>query len=132
MNLYIIARKNSSCWEFDHEHLNTVSELLCNGTEKVIDWYYKMLHKKYPLVGDQLGFYLSTIKFDDAITKVNLLESHESGSTYSDDLSGMNVWLCPWLQSYFKTVPERLYVSCEILETISEEELDSIVKYYDE
>ena len=130
MNLFIIAHKNSNCWVFDHEHQNTVNEALCNGTENVIDWYYAAINKKSPEVGDQISFYLSTDKFNGAITKIELVETNESGSIYIDDLSNMKVWLCPWLQGYFGEVPKKIYIDCEnVANTISEEELDSIMEY---
>lgn len=128
MDLFIIARKSYSCWVFDHEHQNTMNEPLCNGTENVIDWYYEVMNKKPAQVGDQLGFYLSTDKFDDTITKIELVNTNESGSTYIDQFSNMQVWLCPWLQGYFGKVPEKIYVSCEKVNTISEEELDDIME----
>lgn len=129
MDLYIVARKTPNCWVFDHEHQSTVDEPLCNGTDLAIDWYYEITEKKTPIVGDQLAFYLSTEKFPDAITQINLNETSESGSYYKDQLSSMTIWLCPWLQGYFGEVPERIYVTCESVKTISEEELDEIMEY---
>lgn len=129
MNLFITARKTESCWVFDHEHQSTVDEALCNGTELAIDWYYQVIEGKTPIVGDQLAFYLSTEKFKEAITQINLIESDEVGSTYKDSLSGMTIWLCPWLQGYFGEVPERIYVECIPDKSISEEELDKIMEY---
>jgi len=131
MNLYLIARKTPTCWVFDHEHQNTVDEALCNGTELAIDWYYQAIEGKAPLVGDQLAFYLSTKKFKEAMTQINLIESDDVGSYYRDSLSGMEIWLCPWLQGYFGEVPERIYVTCESVGEISEEELDEIMEYID-
>ena len=129
MNLFITARKTPTCWVFDHEHQNTVNEALCNGTELAIDWYYQSIENKTPIIGDQLEFYLSTEKFEDAITKVELIETDEVGSTYKDSLSGMTIWLCPWLQGYFGEVPQKIYVSCFPVRTISEEEVDEIMEY---
>lgn len=129
MNLFIIARKTTTCWVFDHEHQSTVNEALCNGTENVIDWYYEVVNKRSPEIGDQISFYLSTDKFDDAITKIELIETNQSGSIYIDDLSNMNLWLCPWLQGYFGEVPKKIYIDCKTVNTISEEELDSIMEH---
>ena len=43
MKLFLTTYKLSDgLWAFDHDHQNTVEELLCNGTEKVIDEYFKM------------------------------------------------------------------------------------------
>jgi hypothetical protein len=128
MDLYIVARKTPTCWVFDHEHQNTVDEALCNGTEFAIDWYYQVIMKETPSVGDKLAFYLSTEKFKDAITQINLIESDDVGSYYKDELSGMTIWLCPWLQGYFGEVPQRIYVECMPPEkSISEEELDELM-----
>ena len=129
MNLSITARKTPTCWVFDHEHHNTVDEALCNGTEKVIDWYYQAIESKMPIVGDELGFYLSTEKLHNTTTQINLKETSETGSYYIDQLSKMELWLCPWLQGYFGEVPQRIYIECfSIPESISEEELDEIIE----
>ena len=129
MDLYIVARKTPTCWVFDHEHQSTVDEPLCNGTELAIDWYYQLFERKIPMVGDKLAFFLSTKKFEDFITKIELIESNENGSYYKDKLSGMTIWLCPWLQGYFGEVPQRIYVTCEFAREISERELDKIMEY---
>ena len=43
MKLSLTAYKLSDgLWAFDHEHQNTIQELLCNGTEKVIDEYFEI------------------------------------------------------------------------------------------
>jgi len=83
------------------------------------------------MVGDKFAFFLSTKKFEDFITKIELIETNEVGSYYKDSLSGMEIWLCPWLQGYFGEVPERIYVTCESVREISEEELDEIMEYID-
>lgn len=129
MKLSITARKTPTCWVFDHEHQNTVDEALCNGTEKVIDWYYQAIESKMPIVGDELGFYLSTEKLHNTTTQINLIETSETGSYYIDQLSKMELWLCPWLQGYFGEVPQRIYIECfSIPKSISEEELDEIIE----
>lgn len=131
MNLYITARKTPSCWVFDHEHQNTVDEALCNGTESVIDWYHEITEGKLPQNGDQLDFYLNTEKFEDALTQIHLIENTGTGSYYKDQFSGMQLWLCPWLQGYFGHVPARLYVGCySTPKSISDEELDEIMSLY--
>lgn len=128
MDLFITARKTPLCWVFDHEHQNTVDEALCNGTETAIDWYFELIERKLPIVGDKINFYLSTKKFDDAITQINLIETSGDGSYYEDQLSGMTIWLCPWLQGYFGEVPERIYVTCIPFRTISEGDLDELME----
>lgn len=114
MKLNILAYKtNSGIWAFDHEHQNTVSEALCNGTESVIDWYYEMLNETKPIPGNKIHFYLDTEPFQSAITEIKLIDTDEFGSVYKDKFSSMSLWLCPWLQGYFGEVPNVIYIHCE-------------------
>ena len=114
MKLKITAYKTEyDIWAFDHEHQNTIAEALCNGTETVIDWYYELLSGMKPVSGDKIDFYLDTESFGCEITEIKLIETDQSGSYYMDKLSSMKLWLCPWLQGYFGSVPEKIYVFCE-------------------
>lgn len=97
-------------WEFDHEHNNTVGEGLLNGTETVIDTYYQKLTGEVPVPGDQMQFTLDTEPFPEAVTHLTLQETDEFGSVYTDKMTGMTVWLCPWLQGYFGEVPQTIYI----------------------
>lgn len=97
-------------WAFDHEHNNTKGEGLMNGTEKVIDCYYYNLTGKQPVPGDRMKFTLDTEPFPEATTFLTLQETDKNGSVYKDKLTGMEVWLCPWLQGYFGNVPETIYI----------------------
>ena len=60
MNIYFISqRTESGIWVFDHEHMNTVAEPLCNGTELVLDEYFRINMKpetkfSYFLVDDKI------------------------------------------------------------------------------
>lgn len=129
MKLLITAKKTPTCWVFDHEHQNTVDEALCNGTEIVIDLYFRMIEGISPEIGDQINFLLNTEKFKDALTTIDLIETSEVGSYYKDRLTQQQVWLCPWLQGYFGEVPERIYIDCfSVAKSISEEELDEIME----
>ena len=129
MNLYIDCKRTPTCWVFDHEHQNTIDEPLCNGTENVIDRYYELLKGDKPKVGDRLCFFISTEKFPDATSKIELIDSDDFGSNFIDDFSKMNVWLCPWLQGYFGYVPSRIYFKCELpFEGVSDEFVDDLMK----
>ena len=80
-----------------------------------------------PIVGDKIGFYLSTEKLESATTQINLRETSEFGSYYIDQLSELEVWLCPWLQGYFGEVPQRIYIEClSVPEDMSEDEWDEL------
>lgn len=134
MELRITAYKTESgIWAFDHEHQNTIQEALCNGTENVIDWYYEMLNRTKPIVGDKINFYLNTEKFEGATTEIKLIATDQFGSVYTDKLSFMQLWLCPWLQGYFGEVPDVIYIHCSSyieppFDPVLEELLDQLIE----
>lgn len=113
MKLSLVATKEDSIWVFDHEHQNTISEPLCNGTELVLNEYFEMDMKRFPSKGDQLEIIVSTELFDQYDTELQLQSTNDEGSVYLDTELYEEVWLCPWLQSYFKCVPESLYVKID-------------------
>jgi hypothetical protein len=114
MKLSLTAYKLSDgLWAFDHEHQNTIQELLCNGTEKVIDEYFKMDMNRPAKTGDQMYITLNTEKSDDYDTILNFQSTDDQGTIYLDTLTYEFVWLCPWLQGYFGKKPENLYVMIE-------------------
>ena len=111
MQLDLIAYKtDSGIWAFDHPHQNTVAEALCNGTEDVIDVYYRELTGQPPVAGDRLKLQLDSEPMESWTTRLERLHFDQAGTTYLDPLSGMEVWLCPWLQGYFQERPQFLHV----------------------
>jgi hypothetical protein len=117
MDLDIVAYKlPDGLWAFDHSHGNTVEELLCNGTEKVIDTHYYFLTGNNAVEGDQMRIYLTTEEpedIDDIDTVLTFQDTDEEGTTYLDETMCTNVWLCPWLQGYFGEVPETIYIKVD-------------------
>jgi hypothetical protein len=99
----------SGDWAFDHEHENTVEEPLCNGTELVLNQYFEIDMNRPAVAGDQIKIIASTEDFKNSTTVLSLQSSEEEGSTYLDMVLFEEVWLCPWLQSYFGHVPSELY-----------------------
>ena len=111
MSLQIIAYKTESGhWEFDHDHLNTVGEPLCNGTELVMDDYFEIDMKRKSVSGDQMHIIVDTEDFEDSDTVLSFQSTNDSGTVYLDMVLFEEVWLCPWLQSYFGYKPSELYV----------------------
>lgn len=98
-------------WTFDHEHNQTKGEGLLNGTELVIDEYFRNLAGRDPIPGDQMRFILDTEPFAEATTVLIRTGGDENGTTYIDQMTGMPVWLCPWLQGYFGYVPDFIYIA---------------------
>jgi|688.fasta_scaffold44230_7 hypothetical protein len=111
MNLKITAYKTEyGIWAFDHEHQNTVAEALCNGTELVLDEYFRIGMNRDPKLQDEIEVYVSTEDFDDSDTVLSFQSTNDQGTTYLDMVLFEKVWLCPWLQSYFGYKPTELYV----------------------
>jgi len=111
MDLKIFAYKTEvGDWAFDHEHMNTVGEPLCNGTELVMDEYFKLDMKREPVVGDQMFIQVDTEDFEGSDTVLSFQYTNDLGTTYLDMVLFEEVWLCPWLQSYFGYKPSELYV----------------------
>lgn len=111
MNINFIAEKTKSgIWVFDHEHLNTVAEPLCNGTELVLDEYFHIEMKRNPKPTDKMHVFVDTEDFEDSDTVLTLQSTNDGGTIYLDMVLFEEVWLCPWLQSYFGYKPSELYV----------------------
>lgn len=104
------AVKEENVWVFDHEFQNTIKEPLCNGTEKVLDEYFEIDMNRPPLKNDRLRIVASIEPFENYDTELILQTTNEEGSVYLDTTVYEEVWLCPWLKSYFENVPEKLYV----------------------
>lgn len=113
MQLNLTAIKKDSIWVFDHEHQNTVEEPLCNGTELVLNEYFEIDMSRSSKEGDRLDIIVSTESFDQYDTELQLQKTNDEGSVYLDTELYEEVWLCPWLQSYFGSVPEKLYVKID-------------------
>ncbi len=111
MNIYFITqRTESGIWVFDHEHMNTVAEPLCNGTELILDEYFRIDMKRDPKPDDQMHVLVSTEDFEDSDTVLSFQSTNDDGTVYLDMILFEEVWLCPWLQSYFGYKPSELYV----------------------
>lgn len=111
MIISFIARKTDhSIWVFDHDHLNTIDEPLCNGTELVIDEYFKICMKRNPIPNDIMQITVSTEDFEDSDTVLSFQSTNDEGTIYLDTVLFEEVWLCPWLQSYFGYKPSELFV----------------------
>lgn len=113
--LVVVPYKTTSgIWAFDHEHQNTVAEGLLNGTELVIDHYFKVITGQSPVPSDTIKITLSTRPFPEAITTLHFVSTNPEGTDYVDSATNMDIWLCPWLQGYFGHVPRTIYVNLSV------------------
>ena len=113
MQLNLTAIKKDSICVFNHEHQNTVEEPLCNGTELVLNEYFEIDMSRSAKEGDKLRISVNTDPFEQYDTELQLQKTDDVGSVYLDTELYEEVWLCPWLQSYFGNVPEKLYVKID-------------------
>lgn len=107
---FIAYKTDSQIWAFDHEHNSTIAEPLCNGTESVIDEYFELFSNRKPKVGDEIEIIASIEELKESDTILSFQKTDNEGTTYLDMVLFENVWLCPWLQSYFGFIPSELYI----------------------
>ena len=118
MELTVMAVKRpDNLYHFNHSHNDTVEELLCNGTEEVIDTHYYFLTGRNPVPGNEIQIYLTTeeLNENEYDTVLTFMEADKNGSTYMDEVMYSHVWLCPWLQEYFGEIPDTLYVRVNVV-----------------
>lgn len=111
MELIVTAvKRTDGLYHFNHSHNDTIEELLCNGTEEVIDEHYYFFTHQFPVAGDEIEIILNTEEPADYDTLLVKEVSDDDGTTYTDTTLCSPVWLCNWNQGYFGFVPEELYV----------------------
>ena len=117
-------------WGFDLPNLLTYNEKFVNGTEKVLDNWYKETYLKEgnytdydePEPGEKLSVTVSSVFVPDSTTTLVYWSDDESlsdpGQTslekpsyYFDTKQGQKVWLCQYLQFLFQSKPEVLWVT---------------------
>ena len=104
-------RLESGHWAFDlWPFINR--ELLCNGTEVCLDFWFHKLNGWKPEAGDRLLLTVSEQPLSNESTSLKLVgpdpqwpEAH----TYMED-SGIACWLCPVNQLLFGVVPSVVHV----------------------
>jgi len=110
----LAVKREDSFYHFKH---SPFEEVLCNGTEKVIDTHYFFLTGKEPIPGNKIQIHLSTeepVSEDDYDTVLTFQWADRNGSTYLDDVMCDNVYFSNWLQDYFGNLSNYLYVQFDI------------------
>ena len=108
-----LFKQDDDVWTFSIALIK--DEALCNGTEKVIDNYFKQTNGEDPEPGNSINMTVSTSKPTEYAHTTKLEYDGPGGdmqgsSNYTDVKTGMNVWLCPVLPIMFGSVPPVLYV----------------------
>lgn len=118
--------KDGTYWQFDLPEFLTWKELFCGGTELVLDYFYKVLTGgATPKDGSYLKVTVSSKPLEGQTTKCVFLYpdvKQPESSYYLDTTTGLDLWLCPYLQVLFKCVPETLYLKLETTDEVDASE----------
>lgn len=108
-----IRRIEAGSWVFSLPQFLTFDEALCGGTELVIDEHFKALTGQIPVAGDTMTIVVSKVALEDLTTTLEYKQPDSvwaDSSWYVDQVTGLDSWLCPYLQVLFKSVPQTLWV----------------------
>ena len=112
-------------WGFNIPALLTFNEKFINGTELCLDEWYKTLSGIQPEIGSKMSMEVSSKELNDATTSCTFLgdddfpslfedgqqlTSIDKASYYIDDVNGLTLWLCQYLQFLFKEKPKKLWL----------------------
>ena len=110
------TKDKSGVWVFSLPQFLTFNESLCNGTEEALDYHYKQLGGTLT-TGSKLKLTVTDIEPDDYTPQcLHLYEDPlwTEANYYLDKVSDKDIWLCPYLQVLFKSVPEHLWLTISI------------------
>ena len=112
-----VRRNLDGTWEFDLPQFKTFSELFVGNTEKVLDMHYNKLSET---PADQYSTMTLTVSRNTLPNHTTMCrfvkpcQDFQGASIYLDDVFLEEVWLCPYLQTLFKDVPQKLYLKMEV------------------
>ena len=117
-----VYKSEGKDWYMDIPSLLTFKELLTGGTEECLDWWYKEQSGKDPVPGSKFKMTLSDKPTPSYTTKI----IHEPTEMYSawvdgddsywwDPVSKKTIWLCPYLPWLMGGIPDKMYVSLEVV-----------------
>jgi hypothetical protein len=109
-----MTKDKSGVWVFSLPQFMTFNESMCNGTEKVMDYWFEKKIGYTPVIGSKMTVTVSKVKPDSFDTKIIWMYEDPmspQSNYYYDNGSGMDVWLCPYVQVLFKGVPEGLWIT---------------------
>ena len=112
-----VRRNPDGTWEFDLPQFKTFGELFVGNTEKVLDMHYNKLSEtpadqfstmQVTVSRKPLPTHTTTCKF------IKACPDFSGASIYLDNVFLEDIWLCPYLQTLFKSVPEKLHLLMEV------------------
>ena len=78
--------------------------------ENCISWHLAKQLGHAPEAGQKVEIVASINPMEDATTTLRLEEIEDFGSTYFDEISQTETWLCPLVDTLFGLYPSELYV----------------------
>jgi hypothetical protein len=111
-----MSKDKSGVWVFSLPQFFTFNESMCNGTEKVMDYWFEKKFGSVPVTGSKMNVTVSKVKPSTFDTKIIWMYEDplwQKSNFYYDNGSGMDVWLCPYVQVLFKGVPESMWITFE-------------------
>ncbi len=103
-------------WAFDLPEHGVVEELLCGGTEEVLDLYFQHIHNRIPHERDKLnvrlynGDKVTPELYTTTLTRPRPDPVDFDSTFYYDTGTDMTVWFCPFLLTLWDTAPTIIYV----------------------
>ena len=111
-------------WAFDLPEYGVHEELLCGGTEQVINAYFLHLNGRHPKNGETFkcrlynGDYVTPQRFLTTLRdpQPDLTSDGEYGGAtyYVDTVTERDVWFCPFLLTMWDTAPTIIYVDFKL------------------
>lgn len=112
-----IRRNPDGTWEFDMPEFKTFGELFVGNTEKVLDMHYNLMSETPADKYSTMRVTVSSNKLDNHTTMCKFVSpcpDFSGASIYLDNTFLEEIWLCPYVQTLFKSVPAKLYLIMEV------------------
>ncbi len=112
-----VRRNADGTWEFDLPEFKTFSELFVGNTEKVLDKHYNQMSEAQADIYSTMRLTVSSKPLENETTVCKFVKAcpdFSGASIYLDNVFLEEVWLCPYVQTLFKSVPKKLHIHMEV------------------
>jgi hypothetical protein len=107
-------------WAFDLPEYGVHEELLCGGTEHVLNAYFLHLSDRYAKRGDTMlvrlynGDHVTPQRFLTTLRDPTADSTDPDSTYYVDTVTERDVWFCPFLLTLWSTPPTIIYVDFKL------------------
>ena len=108
--------KSGKYWAFDLPQYGVYEELLCGGTELVLDQYFEHINGRLPFENDVMnvrlynGDEVTPELFTTKLTRPRPDPCDFDSTYYYDTGTDMTVWFCPFLLTLWDSAPTVIYI----------------------